>query len=121
MEQEAPECEYDNARTRLEELILSSGDDTLCDALEELIDEERQERQAEMEARHKQERDQWHRNHDESHGWRYSDPTGQDADDPEVEASFREKIEMEDRHLRESDPDSYAERKHFEACSRYLP
>lgn len=115
MEEEAPE--YDNARARLEELILSSGDDALCDALEELIEEER----AEMEARHKQERDQWQRDHDEAHGWRYRDPTGQDADHPDVDASFRDKIEMEDRHLRESDPDAYAEQRHFEAAARYLP
>ena len=121
MEQEAPECEYDNARARLEELIRASDDDALLDALDELIEEECQARQAEMEARHAEEREQWQRDHDEAHGWRYSDPTGQDADDPEVEASFRDKIEMEDRHLRESDPDAYAEQRHFQAAARYLP
>ena len=64
MEQEPPECEYDNARARLEELIRASDDDALLDALDEVIEEERQARDSEMEARHAEECDQWQRDPD---------------------------------------------------------
>jgi len=53
--------------------------------------------------------------------WRLDDPTGQDADDPAMDEMYKNLIQARDKKLLVEDPDAYAERKYFEACSRYLP